>query len=60
MGVFVNKQYIRNSSISDTPGENGVERSIEEVGREVYGEVKKYIEGRGCKEVKALNQYTKG
>ena len=26
--------------------ENGVERSIEEVGREVYGEVKKHIEGR--------------
>lgn len=56
----MNKQYIRNSSISDTPGENGVERSVEEVGREVYGEVKKYVEGRGCKEVKALNQYTKG
>jgi hypothetical protein len=49
MGVFVNKQYIRNSSISDTPGENGVEESIEGVGREVYGEVKKHIEGRGCK-----------
>jgi hypothetical protein len=30
-------------------GENGVERSIEEVGQEVYSEVKKYIEGRGCK-----------
>jgi dTMP kinase len=26
--------------------ENGVERSIEEVGRDVYGEVKKHIEGR--------------
>jgi dTMP kinase len=26
--------------------ENGVERSVEEVGREVYGKVKKHIEGR--------------
>jgi dTMP kinase len=29
--------------------ENGVERSVEEVGREVYSEVKKHIESRGCK-----------